>query len=90
MNTLPIYYVNAFTSTPFSGNPAAVILLDKWLPDDTLLKLANEIGLPETAFLVANHIHVDLHTSRSSPMWTCDFSHGFCIKNDLTKHLRQA
>ncbi|HIE0969545.1 TPA: PhzF family phenazine biosynthesis protein [Proteus mirabilis] len=56
MNTLPIYYVNAFTSTPFSGNPAAVILLDKWLPDDTLLKLANEIGLPETAFLVADHI----------------------------------
>lgn len=31
-------------------------MLDKWLPDDTLLKLANEIGLPETAFLVANHI----------------------------------
>lgn len=56
MNTLPIYYVNAFTSTPFSGNPVMVILLDKWLPDDTLLKLANEIGLPETAFLVANHI----------------------------------
>ncbi|SUC40014.1 Uncharacterized isomerase yddE [Proteus mirabilis] len=31
-------------------------MLDKWLPDDTLLKLANEIGLSETAFLVANHI----------------------------------
>ncbi|MEQ4922463.1 PhzF family phenazine biosynthesis protein [Proteus hauseri] len=56
MAVLPIYYVNAFSSTPFSGNPAAVILLDKWLPDTTLLTLANEINLPETAFLVGNHI----------------------------------
>ena len=56
MAVLPIYYVNAFSSTSFSGNPAAVILLDTWLPDSTLLALANEINLPETAFLVGDHI----------------------------------
>ncbi|MBG3079908.1 PhzF family phenazine biosynthesis protein [Proteus mirabilis] len=56
MTVLPIYYVNAFSSTPFSGNPAAVILLEEWLPDATLIALASEINLPETAFLVDNHI----------------------------------
>ncbi|OAT36233.1 PhzF family phenazine biosynthesis protein [Proteus myxofaciens] len=56
MTTLPIYYINAFSASPFSGNPAAVIMLDNWLADEILLKLANEIGLPETAFLVKNHI----------------------------------
>lgn len=56
MTVLPIYYVNAFSSTPFSGNPAAVVLLEEWLPDTTLITLASEINLPETAFLVGNHI----------------------------------
>ncbi|WP_337228222.1 PhzF family phenazine biosynthesis protein [Proteus faecis] len=56
MTVLPIYYVNAFSSQPFSGNPAAVVLLEEWLPDDTLITLANEINLPETAFLVGDHI----------------------------------
>lgn len=56
MTVLPIYYVNAFSSMPFSGNPAAVVLLEEWLPDDTLITLASEINLPETAFLVDDHI----------------------------------
>lgn len=56
MTVLPIYYVNAFSSMPFSGNPAAVVLLEEWLPDDTLITLASEINLPETAFLVGDHI----------------------------------
>ena len=56
MTVLPIYYVNAFSSTPFSGNPAAVVLLEEWLDDTTLITLANEINLPETAFLVGDHI----------------------------------
>ncbi|WP_193016097.1 PhzF family phenazine biosynthesis protein [Proteus sp. FME41] len=56
MTVLPIYYINAFSSASFSGNPAAVILLEEWLPDTTLLALAAEINLPETAFLVGNHI----------------------------------
>ena len=33
---LPIYQVDAFTDRMFAGNPAAVVLLEDWLPDATL------------------------------------------------------
>ena len=49
---LPYYVVNAFTETPFGGNPAAVMLLDQWLPDALLQALAAQHNLSETAFLV--------------------------------------
>ncbi|WP_369311830.1 PhzF family phenazine biosynthesis protein [Providencia rettgeri] len=54
--SLPIYYVDAFTETVFQGNPAAIVLLDDWLPDDLLIAIAAEINLSETAFLVGHHI----------------------------------
>ncbi|UTA48128.1 PhzF family phenazine biosynthesis protein [Simiduia sp. 21SJ11W-1] len=50
---LPIYQLDAFTQTRFKGNPAAVIPLDKWLPDDLLQAIAGENNLSETAFFVA-------------------------------------
>ena len=50
--SIPIYQVDAFTSELFSGNPAAVCILDEW-PDDALLQaIAAENNLSETAFLV--------------------------------------
>jgi PhzF family phenazine biosynthesis protein len=49
---LPIYQVEAFTSRVFSGNPAAVCPLEKWLEDDLLQAIAQENNLSETAFLV--------------------------------------
>ncbi len=49
---LPIYQVDAFTSHLFRGNPAAVCLLDEFLPDATLQAIAAENNLAETAFLV--------------------------------------
>ena len=49
---IPIYQVDAFTSEIFSGNPAAVCLLDSWIPDSTLQAVAAENNLSETAFLV--------------------------------------
>jgi predicted PhzF superfamily epimerase YddE/YHI9 len=49
---LPLYQVDAFASEPFRGNPAAVCLLDEWLPDGTLQAIAAENNLSETAFLV--------------------------------------
>lgn len=59
---IKIYQIDAFTDTLFGGNPAAVCLLDNWLSDDTLLKIAAENSLPETAFLVpgeeSNHYHI--------------------------------
>lgn len=50
--TYPIYQVDAFTDRVFGGNPAAVMPLEQWLPDATLLALAMENHLSETAFLV--------------------------------------
>lgn len=49
---LPLYIVNAFTSTPFGGNPAAVTPLEAWLADDVLQAIAAQHNLSETAFLV--------------------------------------
>ncbi len=52
MTTLPIYQVDAFTDTVFGGNPAAVVPLADWLPDDRLQAIAAENNLAETAFFV--------------------------------------
>jgi PhzF family phenazine biosynthesis protein len=49
---LEIYQVDAFTSEPFHGNPAAIVPLDAWLPDETMLNIAAENNLAETAFFV--------------------------------------
>lgn len=52
MTDLRYFIVDAFTDRPFAGNPAAVYPLDAWLPDATLLAIAREMALSETAFLV--------------------------------------
>ncbi len=49
---LEIFQVDAFASKPFSGNPAAVVPLDAWLQDETMLNIAAENNLAETAFFV--------------------------------------
>ena len=46
------YIVDAFTDTPFSGNPAAVCVMDSWPSEEFMMKLAMENNLSETAFLV--------------------------------------
>ena len=57
---IPYYHVDAFTSTPFAGNPAGVCVLEAWLPDETVLGIAAENNLSETAFLVEGEGHYDL------------------------------
>lgn len=47
-----VYAVDAFTDGPNSGNPAAVCILEKEIPDRTKQKIASRIDLPETAFLL--------------------------------------
>jgi PhzF family phenazine biosynthesis protein len=49
---LPLYQVDAFSDRSFSGNPAAVVPLERWLDDRTLQAIANENNLAETAFFV--------------------------------------
>jgi PhzF family phenazine biosynthesis protein len=49
---LPLYQIDAFTAALFSGNPAAVCPLERWLPDATMQAIAAENNLAETAFFV--------------------------------------
>ena len=57
---IPLFHVNAFTSRPFSGNPATVCPLQEWLDDGWLQKVAAENNLSETAFFVPRGSHFDL------------------------------
>ena len=63
MVTVQLYVVDAFTSVPFTGNPAAVCLLDgdtrAGVDADWMQALAAEMNLSETAF-------VDLSTVAST------------------------
>ncbi|MGA7277837.1 MAG: PhzF family phenazine biosynthesis isomerase, partial [Desulfocapsaceae bacterium] len=49
---LPIYQIDAFASRLFEGNPAAVIPLQQWLPDDLLQAIAAENNVSETAYFL--------------------------------------
>ena len=51
------YIVDAFTKEIFKGNPAAVCVLDQWLPDELMQHIAIENSLSETAFTVKEGDH---------------------------------
>lgn len=57
---LPIFQVDAFASRVFAGNPAAVLILEKWLPDEVLQGIALENNLSETAYVVPRGQSFDL------------------------------
>ena len=64
MTPLPFFQVDAFASAAFAGNPAAVMPLDHWLPDDVMQAIAAENNLSETAFTVpseSDDFDFDLH-----------------------------
>lgn len=48
---IALYQVDAFTSVPFRGNPAAVCLSEEPLPETTMKAIASEMNLSETAFV---------------------------------------
>ena len=48
---LPIAVIDAFTDKPFSGNPAAVCLLEQKLTSTQMHSIAMEMNLSETAFV---------------------------------------
>ena len=54
------HVIDVFTDRLFGGNPAGVCLLDKWLPDDVLQRVAAENNLSETAFLVKRGTYYEL------------------------------
>ncbi|MFZ1219207.1 MAG: PhzF family phenazine biosynthesis isomerase [Chthoniobacterales bacterium] len=49
---IPYFEVLAFTDRLFAGNAAGVCILEEWLPDEMLQKIATENNLAETAFFI--------------------------------------
>lgn len=58
--SLKIVQIDAFTSSPFAGNPAAVCLLPEYPGDAWMQALAAEMNLSETAFLKRRRSGFDL------------------------------
>jgi PhzF family phenazine biosynthesis protein len=52
MTNLPFFQVDAFADRPLTGNPAAVMPLERWLDDTVMQAIAAENNLSETAFTV--------------------------------------
>ena len=52
MTSLPFFQVDAFAERPLTGNPAAVMPLERWLDDQLMQAIAGENNLSETAFTV--------------------------------------
>ena len=57
---ISLFQINAFTNEVFSGNPAAVCPLEKWIDDSKMQSIAAENNLSETAFFVKSDNHYDL------------------------------
>lgn len=59
MTALPYTVIEAFSTSAFRGNPAAVVILPPSfeLPDETLLAVAQEFNLPITAFVHLDHAY---------------------------------
>jgi PhzF family phenazine biosynthesis protein len=55
MREIPLFVFDSFTDRLFAGNPAAVCPLQSWLDEDTMLAIAAENNLSETAFFVAEN-----------------------------------
>lgn len=67
---LPIYQIDAFTADIFGGNPAAVVPLQEWLPDDVMQNIAIENNLSETAFFIPDG--KDFHLRWFTPTYEID------------------
>ena len=46
------YTVDSFTDKPFSGNPAAIFILEEDIPDELMQSIASEVNLSETSFVI--------------------------------------
>ena len=84
---LELYQIDAFTDKMFGGNPACIVPLTDWLPDNILLKITKENAVAETAFFVDKgyKIHLRLFTPEIE-MDLCGhatFATAHCLKSIL-------
>lgn len=52
------YVVDAFSDKIFKGNPAAICVLEEWISDDLMQKIAQENNLSETTFTVKQEANI--------------------------------
>lgn len=95
MHKIPLFQVDAFTSRVFTGNPAAVCLLDAWPADERLMDIAAENNLSETAFLVPAREGYDLRWFTAGRLEVNLCGHGtlasaFIIFSHLDPQAREA
>ena len=65
------YTVDAFTDKVFAGNPAAVCVMDEWISDGLMQKIAIENNLSETAFAVREGENYRLRCSHRAARSSC-------------------
>ena len=98
---LPIFQVDAFTGRLFGGNPAAVVILSQWLPDQILQAIAAENNLADTAFVVPHQgefglrwftpeVEVDLCGHATLASAHVLFRHGYAAPPDIVFQYRVA
>ncbi len=51
---MKVFIIDAFTDTPFKGNPAGVCIVEKEIDAALMQTIASELNLSETAFLLAS------------------------------------
>ncbi len=94
---ISIYQVDAFSRRVFGGNPAAVVILDEWLPDERLQAIAMENNLSETAYLVGSGneyelrwftpaVEVDLCGHATLASAHVLFEHGYASDPEIVFH----
>ena len=65
---IQIFQADAFAASLFKGNPAAVVPLKQWLPDETdATNRTAENNLSETAFFIpeGDHFHIRWFTPKA-------------------------
>lgn len=93
MQEIDFYLVDAFSDRAFGGNAAAVCPTEEWLPDETLLNMAQQHNQSETAFSYA--LTVDSSCAGSLPLTklTCvdmpHWRHRMSFSNTLIIHTRK-
>ena len=89
---MKIYQIDAFTSEVLKGNPAAVIPLEEWLPEDQMQRIALENNLSETVYFVpqGNEFHIRWFTPEVEvPLCGhATLASAYVLKNILGYHMQ--
>jgi len=81
------YVVDAFTDRVFGGNPAAVCIMEQWLPEETMMSITKENNLSEIRFATLSG---ELGVIRRGDLFELDFPAYELIKSEVTDKMKNA